>query len=131
VAAGMLVTLTTVNRALIGGLLLGPAVMALALVHNLALAGGLMVIIGACSGWFVVPLNALLQERGHQTIGAGNALAVQNFFENFAMLALVSLYWAVSLLQVPVLTISAGFGTLLLVVIGALSWVRLHRVQFA
>ncbi len=128
-AAGALVTLTTVNRAQIGGLLLGPAVMALALVHNLTAAGVLMVVIGACSGWFVVPLNALLQERGHQTIGAGNALAVQNFFENFAMLALVSLYWAVSLLQVPVLTISTGFGALLMVVIGALSLSRGRQPQ--
>lgn len=123
-AAGIWVTLSTVNRALIGGLLLGPAVMALALVHSLPLAALLMVAIGACSGWFVVPLNALLQERGHQTIGAGNALAVQNFFENFSMLALVGLYWAATLAHAPVLDIAAGFGLFLLAVIGTLSLLR-------
>lgn len=130
-AAGALVTLTTVNRALIGGLLLGPAIMAMALVHNLTPAGILMVVIGACSGWFVVPLNALLQERGHQTVGAGNALAVQNFFENFAMLALVGLYWGVSALGVSIVTITASFGLFLLVLIGALSWSRKREVRLA
>ncbi len=128
-AAGALVTLSTVNRALIGGLLLGPAVMMLALVHNLYLAAAMMVVIGACSGWFVVPLNALLQERGHRSIGAGNALAVQNFFENLSMLALVGLYWAASLLGAPILAISAGFGLFLLVLIGALSLSRQRQSQ--
>jgi LPLT family lysophospholipid transporter-like MFS transporter len=128
-AAGILVTLSTVNRALIGGLLLGPAIMALALVHSLPLAGVLMVVIGICSGWFVVPLNALLQQRGHQTIGAGNALAVQNFFENLAMLALVSLYWGISALKISIPVITGGFGLFLLVLIGALSLSRQRQSQ--
>lgn len=128
-AAGALLTLTTVNRALIGGLLLGPMVMTLALVHNLTFAAVAMVAIGACSGWFVVPLNALLQERGHQTIGAGNALAVQNFFENLSMLGLVGLYWAATAAGAPVLAVSAGFGLFLLVLIGALSLSRLRQTQ--
>jgi LPLT family lysophospholipid transporter-like MFS transporter len=123
-AAGAWVTLASVNRALVGGLLLGPAVMVLALVHDVYLAGAMMVVIGACSGWFVVPLNALLQESGHKSIGAGQALAVQNFFENFAMLALVGLYWVSTLLRAPVLAIAAGFGLFLLLLIGALSVAR-------
>ena len=54
-----------------------------------------MIAIGICGGFFIVPLNALLQERGHETIGAGNALAVQNFAENIAMLVFVGGYgWA-------------------------------------
>ncbi len=123
-AAGAWVTLAGVNRALVGGLLLGPAVMMLALVHNFHLAAAMMAVIGACSGWFVVPLNALLQESGHRSIGAGKALAVQNFFENFAMLALVGLYWAATLLHAPVLAIAPGFGLFLLLLIGALSLTR-------
>lgn len=123
-AAGALVTLASVNRALLGGLLLGPAIMTLALIHDVTLAAVIMVVIGACSGWFVVPLNALLQERGHQTIGAGNALAVQNFFENAAMLVLVGLYWAASAAGAPILAISAGFGLFLLLLIGGLALMR-------
>ena len=42
----------------------------------------LMVLIGALAGFFVVPMNALLQHRGHVLIGAGHSIAVQNFNEN-------------------------------------------------
>ena len=92
VGAGLWVSLANVNRALIGGLLLGAAVLALAFMHDLTLAYVLMVAIGICGGSFVVPLNALLQARGHETIGAGNALAVQNFAENIAMLVFAVSY---------------------------------------
>ncbi|HEY0665700.1 MAG TPA: lysophospholipid transporter LplT, partial [Gallionella sp.] len=84
--AGLWISLASVNRALLGGLLLGPAILALLAVDNFAIAAAAMIAIGICGGVFVVPLNALLQQRGHETIGAGNALAVQNFAENIAML---------------------------------------------
>ena len=47
---------------------------------QLYIAIGLLILIGSAGGFYVVPLNALLQERGHETVGAGNAVAVQNFF---------------------------------------------------
>jgi len=125
--AGLWISLANVNRALIGGLLLGPVVLGLAFMHSLTPAAMLMVAIGACGGLFVVPLNALLQERGHKTIGAGNALAVQNFSENSSMLLLVSLYGAARAMNVPITTISAGFGVLLLTLIGTLAFFRLRR----
>lgn len=126
-AAGIWVSLEKVNRALAGGLLLGPAVMAMVLVHSLAPAAVLMVAIGAFGGLFVVPLNALLQERGHHSIGAGNALAVQNFAENAAMLLLVSVYGVAMKAGAPVMGIATGFGVLLLVLIGLLALFRLRR----
>lgn len=126
-AAGLWVTLANVNRALIGGLLLGPVVLALAFVHSRTPAAILMVAIGACGGLFVVPLNALLQERGHKTIGAGHALAVQNFAENASMLLFVGLYGAAMEANIPVTTASIGFGLILLVSIGALAAFRLLR----
>lgn len=125
-AAGMWISLERVNRALIGGLLIGPAVMAMALVHSLLPAGLLMMAIGVCGGLFVVPLNALLQERGHHSIGAGNALAVQNFAENASMLLFVSLYGGAMKIGAPVTGIASGFGLLLLVLIGVLALFRLR-----
>ena len=113
-AAGGWVALRNVNRALAGGLLLGPLVMALAGVHNLGSAYGLMAAVGACGGFFVVPLNALLQERGHESVGAGQALAVQNFVENLAMLLFVGLYSAAAGARLPVTLSAAGFGVLIL-----------------
>lgn len=126
--AGLWISLAKVNRALIGGLLLGPVILALASVHDLTLAAALMVAIGICGGMFVVPLNALLQERGHETIGAGNALAVQNFAENIAMLLFVGIYsWATAAGVAITMTV-IGFGLILLVVIGVLALFRLRRV---
>jgi LPLT family lysophospholipid transporter-like MFS transporter len=125
--AGMWISLANVNRALVGGLLLGPAILALAFIDNLAAAMVCMAVIGACGGSFVVPLNALLQERGHRTIGAGNALAVQNFAENISMLLFVGGYSLVAG-TVPVTSITIGFGLLILLALGGLTMYRFKRV---
>jgi LPLT family lysophospholipid transporter-like MFS transporter len=50
------------------------------------------VIIGALSGYFVVPMNALLQHRGHVLMSAGHSIAVQNFNENLSVLTMLVLY---------------------------------------
>ena len=122
--AGWWVSLRNVNRALLGGLLLGPLILALAFVHDLALAAILMIAIGASGGLFVVPLNALLQERGHTSIGSGKALAVQNFAENTAMLLFVGAYgWAVSA-GASITLIIGAFGLALSMAIAALAVFR-------
>ena len=127
--AGLWVSLERVNRALLGGLLLGPSVLALAFMHNLPLAMVLMIVTGICGGFFIVPLNALLQEQGHESIGAGNALAVQNFAENIAMLVFVVGYSRAAAVGVPVATSIIGFGVILVLVIGLLAVLRLRRVK--
>lgn len=127
VGAGLGVTLANVNRALIGGLLLGPAVLALTLGHDFYFAAAVMIAIGLCGGFFVVPLNALLQERGHETIGTGNALAVQNFMENLAMLCFVGGYSFATSMGVPISTSITGFGLILLMAISALAFFRMWQ----
>ena len=128
--AGMWITLANVNRALVGGLLLGPAIFVLAYVTNLHIAMVCMALIGLCGGLFVVPLNALLQERGHESIGAGHALAVQNFTENIAMLLFVGAY-SMAAASIPVTTTVAGFGLVMLASVGTLAAYRFRRVQAA
>lgn len=112
--AGLLVRLETVNRALIGALALGPTVFALAFTGQMYHAVALLIGVGIAGGFFVVPLNALLQERGHASVGAGHALAVQNFWENGAMLGLSLLYGAASTAGLPVMHGITVFGLLLL-----------------
>jgi LPLT family lysophospholipid transporter-like MFS transporter len=51
-----------------------------------------MVIVGGLSGFFVVPMNALLQHRGHILMGAGHSIAVQNFNENLSILVMTGYY---------------------------------------
>jgi LPLT family lysophospholipid transporter-like MFS transporter len=125
--AGAWVSLAKVNRALLGGLLLGPMVLAMATVSNLGMARLVMAGIGICGGLFVVPLNALVQERGHESVGAGSALAVQNFSENLAMLLFVGVYSAVLRAGVAVVPTIVGFGAVLVVLIGLISTLRLAR----
>ena len=126
VAAGAWISLARVNRALIGGLLLGPLILVMAAVTNLRDAALVMAAIGVCGGMFVVPLNALLQERGHESVGAGSALAVQNFSENLVMLAFVGTYSIVSSAGMPVVQTVAGFGLVLVLAVAAISVVRLR-----
>ena len=74
------------------GVAMGLIVIAMIFVTNLPVAIVLMVAIGACAGFFVVPMNALLQHRGHVLMGAGHSIAVQNFNENIGILVMVGMY---------------------------------------
>lgn len=125
--AASFVRLGNVNRALPAGILLGVIIIAFAHVTNLYAAIILLVLLGACGGFYVVPLNALLQERGHETVGAGHAVAVQNFIENFTMLGLVGLYTAMDKGGIPVVQSATIFGGVVLTAISALAIYRLKR----
>ena len=129
VIAGLLIPLQKANRALIGGLLLGPLVMLLALTQSLPVAVALLIALGAAGGMFVVPMNAMLQNAGHHTIGAGRALAVQNLWENMAMLLFVGLYLLLSQIGVSITANLFIFGFLLLVLTGLISWMRLRKLR--
>lgn len=118
------VSLDTVNRALPAGVLIGALIMVFAQTTGLYAAITLLVLVGACGGFYVVPLNALLQERGTESVGAGHAVAVQNLFENFAMLLLVGLYTAMASLGVPVVWSASLFGGVVLLAIGSLAVMR-------
>ncbi|MGC8697932.1 MAG: lysophospholipid transporter LplT, partial [Halothiobacillus sp.] len=120
--AAFTVKLERVNTALWGGLALGPLVLMLAPLHHLEPAAAVLFGVGVAGGFFVVPLNALLQERGTETIGAGRTLAVQNLFENTAMLLMAGIYLGLTALGFSAITVAYGFGILVLIallVIGA------------
>ncbi|MCC6193270.1 MAG: lysophospholipid transporter LplT [Burkholderiales bacterium] len=74
------------------GVAMGLIVITMIFVNNVSVAVVLMILIGACAGFFVVPMNALLQHRGHVLMGAGHSIAVQNFNENIGILVMVALY---------------------------------------
>jgi LPLT family lysophospholipid transporter-like MFS transporter len=124
--AARFVRLEVVHRALPAGILIGFGVCLLPLVDTRSQAFILMACVGVCSGFFVVPLDAQLQQQGEDTIGVGAAIAIQNFFENLSMLALVSAYTAVSFLGVAVNDIAAGFGLFIALSMGALTLARRH-----
>jgi LPLT family lysophospholipid transporter-like MFS transporter len=124
--ASKFITLARADRALPAGILLGLAVCVVAVTTNMAAAFAVMALIGACGGFYVVPLNALLQERGRETVGAGNAIAVQNLAENGAMLVMIGLYTLAVRAGASIVGIAGLFGTALAVAIAGL-W--LYRVR--
>ncbi|ECC9870178.1 lysophospholipid transporter LplT [Salmonella enterica subsp. enterica] len=125
-AAAKLVTLETVSRCMPAGILIGVVVALFSLQHALLPAYALLLLIGMLGGFFVVPLNALLQERGKKSVGAGNAIAVQNLGENSAMLLMLGLYSLAVLVGVPAVAIGIGFGVLFALAIAAL-WIWQRR----
>jgi len=74
------------------GVAMGLIVPLMTLVHSLAGSIPLLIMIGALAGYFVVPMNALLQHRGHVLLSAGHSIAVQNFNENLNVLLMLGLY---------------------------------------
>ena len=74
------------------GVAMGLVVITMVFAKSVIVAGVLMILIGACAGFFVVPMNALLQHRGHVLMGAGHSIAVQNFNENLGILVMLGLY---------------------------------------
>jgi len=67
-------------------------------------------LIGGLSGFFVVPMNALLQHRGHILMGAGHSIAVQNFNENVSILIMIGLYALLISMDVSIYIVIGLFG---------------------
>ncbi|MFL9896694.1 lysophospholipid transporter LplT [Paraburkholderia fungorum] len=84
-----------------------------------------LMIVGGLSGFFVVPMNALLQHRGHVLLSAGHSIAVQNFNENLSVLVMLCLYAVLVWLDVPVTAVIVLFGTFVCVMM----WFVMRRHQ--
>ncbi len=114
IAAARFVSLRGSLKVLPVGVAMGLIVMGMVFVTQLPLAVFLMVAVGACAGFFVVPMNALLQHRGHVLMGAGHSIAVQNFNENIGILVMVGLYAAMVKLNLSVYAAIILFGLFVL-----------------
>ena len=118
--AARFITLETVRRCMPAGILIGVMVIIFTFQTSVIPANITLILLGVFGGLFVVPLNALLQKRGKETVGAGNAIAVQNMGENGAMLLMLGLYSLAVKAGVPVVVIGAAFGSLFALAIGGL-----------
>jgi MFS family permease len=74
------------------GIAMGLLVIAMNFITNAWVAAPFLIVMGAIGGYLVVPMNALLQHRGHNLMGAGRSIAVQNFNENACILGLGAFY---------------------------------------
>jgi LPLT family lysophospholipid transporter-like MFS transporter len=110
IMAARRITLRGSVRVIPLGIAMGLLVPLMVLVSNLWLAVPLLILIGACAGFFVVPMNALLQHRGHMLMGAGHSIAVQNFNENLSILIMTGLYAGLLAWGLSVFTVMIMFG---------------------
>ncbi|MEY2873904.1 MAG: lysophospholipid transporter LplT [Pseudomonadota bacterium] len=92
VVASMLMRLEHATRVMPLGVAMGLLVVLMNFIDNVWLAAPFLVVLGALGGYLVVPMNALLQHRGHNLMGAGRSIAVQNFNEQACILALGAFY---------------------------------------
>ena len=125
VLAGRLVPLKMSLRVLPVGVAMGFAVMSLIFVTWMPLVYFLLILVGALAGFFVVPMNALLQHRGHVLLSAGHSIAVQNFNENLNILLMLGLYALMIGANYHINTIIVIFGSF--VSLTMLLVIRLHK----
>jgi len=92
------------------GIIMGLVVTSMTIVYSLPIAVVLLLLIGLLSGYFVVPMNALLQHRGHVLMSAGHSIAVQNFNENLSILTMLALYAIMITLNLDLNLIIVLFG---------------------
>jgi len=108
--AARMITLRKSVRVIPLGIAMGVGVIVMIAVRDMWLAVPLLILIGIFSGLFVVPMNALLQHRGHILMGAGHSIAVQNFNENLSILIMTSTYSALLKAQLSIYWIIVMFG---------------------
>ena len=97
----------------------------------LVLAYGFLIAIGWMSGYFVVPMNALLQHRGHVLLSAGHSIAVQNFNENLSVLGMLCLYSLLIWLNVPVTIVILAFGSCVcIIMIYIMRWHEQNQAEY-
>ncbi len=126
VLASRYVSLDAATRVLPLGVFMGLLVPCMVWVQSPLLAGCLLMIFGAIAGFFVVPMNALLQHRGHQLLTAGRSIAVQGFNENAGMLLMLALYAGATAMDVSLERLLWCFG---LAVASAMVVILWHQRQ--
>ena len=92
------------------GIIMGLVVTSMVFVTSVTVAYPLLALIGFLSGFFVVPMNALLQHRGHVLMSAGHSIAVQNFNENLSILVMLAAYAIMITLNLDLNIIIVIFG---------------------
>ena len=111
VLAARYVPLKRAVKVLPWGVGMGLVVMLMVFVTWMPLVYVLLVAVGAMAGFFVVPMNALLQHRGHVLMSAGHSIAVQNFNENVSILVMLALYSFMLRMDFDIHKIILAFGT--------------------
>ena len=109
------ISLKNAYRVLSAGVVMGFGIIVLSQITSLYWAYAWLIIIGVFGGVFLVPLNALLQKQGHDLVGGGHAVAIQNFVENIIMLVMLSIYIGLAKTGMSAIVIGSLFGSLVMI----------------
>ena len=113
VVASMRMRLEDGPRVITLGIGMGLLIIMLIFIDNVWVAAPFLILLGALGGFLVVPMNALLQHRGHNLMGAGRSIAVQNFNEQACILVLGAAYSLSTGLGLPTFAAITAFGVLI------------------
>jgi MFS family permease len=102
------------------GIVMGLAIMLMAGISDWKLAMLMLILIGILAGSFVIPMNALLQHRGHLLMGSGHSIALQNFNENASILMMLGAYALMIEAEWSVTAIVISFGLFIAIMMGLL-----------
>lgn len=131
VIAAKFITLENSVKVLPAGIIMGFMVISMMLINHWVVAAIVLFIIGVLSGIFVVPLNALLQHRGHVLIGPGHSIAVQNFNENLSILLLSGCYTLMVKADMQMNTIVVLFGLFVVITMSLINRVYRRQINLA
>jgi hypothetical protein len=126
VLAARCVSLANAPKVLSAGIGLGLALPLMTLVHTWPWALALTLALGMLGGFFVVPMNAMLQARGVKLLSAGRSISVQNTCENSSVLLLLSAYSLLVFLHVPVQGLIWALAVLITTGMCAMTWRYRH-----
>jgi MFS family permease len=129
VIAARYISLENSIKVMPAGILMGFVVIIMVFIKEWHLAAGLLFGIGVLSGFFVVPLNALLQHRGHLLIGAGHSIAVQNFNENLGILLVSGAYTLMVKANIHINHIVVIFGLFVILSMTAINQLYRKHLQ--
>lgn len=122
--AGFMITIENARRCLIAGGIMGILVLILGFQTQMTASIIYLLGIGFCGGFFIVPLNAVVQTRGKEIAGVGHAVAIQNFCENIMMIICLSLFALSTKANIPIIGTIAIFGglfTLSVIILGVMN----------
>ena len=111
--AGHYVALHNAYKVLPLGLWLGLSLPALAFSTSLWIAIPLMLITGFAGGMLMVPMNAMLQNRGYTLLTAGRSIAVQGFNENASVMVMLGVYSGLLALELPLQWVMVIMGSVM------------------
>lgn len=126
-AAPRLLSFWEGSKLILVGVLMGIGILGMSLITNIYILGGWLFVVGFLGGLYLIPINSLNEHIGEKRMGAGRAVAVQNFMENLCSSAALWLYTLLSVRGFDPQVLVWGIGTVFIILMLALWPIRTKK----